>query len=1065
MRQFSLCCLILLISGTSFSQTDNLYQYNLEDGLPSSYTKQVTQLPDGELLIASDNGLVFFDGYNFTSYSILNGLPSIYVKYSLIDNDGVLWVGTDGGLAKKDLKSPKWEFEKVIIDPADPTTKAVRLFLDSKNRLWVATQKNVYVRINGELKHTPYNHDFEMAQDYVRAASFAEDKNGNIWVTTLGGGLFIFNENKFGLERLNHPSFPLVPRVMHLLPDGSFLVGAADGIYQVLVNIQNVSESIARQLTASIRVVDVIRPINEKEFLIATDGWGTLIFNMQTGSLKPFVSLTTNYIKDIFIDKQKNVWITGDDGLYLKPYSFFDNITEESGLPKRYVSKVVSDKNGNVWIGTYEGVFKKGRNAQRVGKVSGFKEELFVRNLLYEPDQNQVFVFERKEIFIIDLPSENVRKFADIPIELEVDEVFLDSQKRIWIATQKELVAFDLKSKQWKNYGLIENKNSIRGISQTLDGSIWVSGEGGKLYVQALGGSDFSVFNFNSVPNNWNDKTLVELMSSDMFNQVWVGGTDGLFVLKTDKIIYQIQGEPGFPIDNIRFIVPQQKRIWVGTNRFLVLLLLDDQGNVVAKRFFNKKNGLHSTSFSFRAGFNDQFNQVWMGTNLGVGFYNGMPISESMPGVKIANWKTDDKQIFLDTDFKELSASVSSIQFEYYGIDFPADDIYYQTRIPEISPIWSDPTKNRTFNFPINAYGEYSFEVRATKQIGTWSEPVSVSFEVLPPLYRRWWAVTIYIILGGLFIFWFIRSRAKALEEKNLILEKEIATRTEDIVRKDAHLKNILHEMEDQGAKLFVESGKLNENLNSITASTVQQSTAVNQTSAMMEEVAQSNRLIENSVNMLNEMINRAQQAVDNVSQLSKENSVQIHRVQENYDQQVKLMQNLADAVESLKKVSLFIESVNDQTQLIAFNAAIEATMSGDAGRRFGVIADEIRGLSKEINHSTKEIKTTLNNMVDEVKEAVKFSKQNRKVIQETVHVNHKMEEAFVMVLSASEEAYNAIAKIQNSTAQQTEANSQMVMSLKDIAESSHSTVQSIKEIQEISSKMESMAAIFSGKR
>ncbi len=82
------------------------------------------------------------------------------------------------------------------------------------------------------------------------------------------------------------------------------------------------------------------------------------------------------------------------------------------------------------------------------------------------------------------------------------------------------------------------------------------------------------------------------------------------------------------------------------------------------------------------------------------------------------------------------------------------------------------------------------------------------------------------------------------------------------------------------------------------------------------------------------------------------------------------LVYALDDVVIDVKEVVVQIEAIekiNKQTNLLALNAKIEATRAGEAGRGFGVVADEVRQLSKDIN----ELAATLRTRVDAVHQGI----------------------------------------------------------------------------------------------
>lgn len=158
-------------------------------------------------------------------------------------------------------------------------------------------------------------------------------------------------------------------------------------------------------------------------------------------------------------------------------------------------------------------------------------------------------------------------------------------------------------------------------------------------------------------------------------------------------------------------------------------------------------------------------------------------------------------------------------------------------------------------------------------------------------------------------------------------------------------------------------------------------------------------------------------------------------------------MDELAQAAEKIGDIVNLIETVAEQTNLLALNATIEAARAGEAGKGFAVVASEVKSLAAQTAKATEEISGQIANVQSVVKAAVAAIADVSSSIGQVTGFS-------TSISAAVEEQSAATAEIERNTSQTAESSGMVSRTITEVLQSARETSQSAGAVVEAAGEL-----------
>jgi methyl-accepting chemotaxis protein len=214
-----------------------------------------------------------------------------------------------------------------------------------------------------------------------------------------------------------------------------------------------------------------------------------------------------------------------------------------------------------------------------------------------------------------------------------------------------------------------------------------------------------------------------------------------------------------------------------------------------------------------------------------------------------------------------------------------------------------------------------------------------------------------------------------------------------------------------------------------------EQATSMNEiTTTMSELLATSRQIAESaqSVSKISSDTGKAATAGDKILQRAHESVILIKK---QTDLIVNHMLDLGRKSQQIGGILDIINELAEQTNILAINATIEAAGAGDRGRRFAVVAEEIRKLADRVGDSTKDIRSLIEEIRAAVNTTVMATEGGTKAVDTGTREFAEVAVSLSQITSLVSTTTEAAREIELSTKQQTTAVEQVNIAIANVAQ------------------------------
>lgn len=259
-------------------------------------------------------------------------------------------------------------------------------------------------------------------------------------------------------------------------------------------------------------------------------------------------------------------------------------------------------------------------------------------------------------------------------------------------------------------------------------------------------------------------------------------------------------------------------------------------------------------------------------------------------------------------------------------------------------------------------------------------------------------------------------------------------------------INSLAQQIQNSSIEVASAANSVNQIASELASGSSEQAASVVEITAAMEELARTAAQIADNASTQADLTARAEES-GNVGSEAVDEAVQgVEEVKKRITGIATRADTLGTRSKEIYRVLDLITDIAQETHILSLNAAIEAAAAGDHGRRFSVVAEEVRRLAQRSQESVDSVRNLLDEFTGSIRATVVATEEGSKEAARVLERARAAASAIDELRSASGDTARVAREISLATQQQNAASDQVVLTLKEVSQVVQRMADSLKE-------------------